>query len=91
MLLFFKVLSKEGVRVLLEIVLRNEKSAVGPENSRGSKCALRGLYYLSPFVREFQNCKELRNLFKEVAGQEMIPHCMSSNVPQVRSIRSKNI
>ncbi len=49
------------------------------------KLALRGLYYLSPFIRDFQNCREVRDLFKEVVGEDVIPHCCFSNVPQVRT------
>ena len=86
-----KVLSEKGVEVMREIVLRNESSAVGPENARGSKKALRGLYYLSPFVRDFQNCPQLRNYFKEIVGEALIPHCLLSNDPQVNfSVPSKD-
>ncbi len=66
-----------------QIVFRNEKYAVGPENARGFKLALRGLYYLSPFIRDFQNCKELKEMFKNIIGEEIIPHPSFSNVPQV--------
>eukprot|EP00095_Tigriopus_kingsejongensis_P003427 maker-scaffold110_size354795-snap-gene-0.15 protein:Tk03427 transcript:maker-scaffold110_size354795-snap-gene-0.15-mRNA-1 annotation:"hypothetical protein" len=79
----FQVLSSEGVRVVKEIVMRNEKSAVGPEFARGQKLALRGLYYLSPFVRDFQNCPELADFFQEMVGEKLIPACCFSNVPQV--------
>ena len=78
-----QVLSKEGVRVIHEIVFRNEGCSVNPENARGLKLALRGLYYLSPFVRDFQNCRELRELFRQIAGEELIPHPALSSVPQV--------
>ncbi len=86
----FQVLSDEGVRVMREIVLRNEKSAVGPENSRGLKKALRGLYYLSPFVRDFQTCPELMRYFEEITGEPLIPHCLLSNVPQVNISVERN-
>ena len=79
---FSQVLSAEGVRVMREIVLRHESKSVGPESARGLKLALRGLYYVSPFVRDFQNCAEVRNLFREIVGEEMIPHPSYSNVPQ---------
>lgn len=79
----FQVLSAEGIRVIKEIVFRNEKYAVGPEHARGGKLALRGLYYLSPFIRDFQNCKELAEFFETIVGEKLIPACCFSNVPQV--------
>ena len=76
-------MSKEGVRVMKEIVLRNESSGVGPEHARGNKIALRGLYYLSPFVRDFQQCNELKEFFKVLVGEELIPHGNLCSSPQV--------
>ena len=67
-----------------EITLRHERSSVSPKHARGMKLALRGLYYLSPFVRDFQNCNELRDMFRKVVGEELIPHPALSSVPQVR-------
>jgi len=69
--------------VCKQIALKHEKSAVPPASARGKKKGLRGLYYLSPFIRDFQNCEEVRSLFNHVAGEEVIPHCCFSNVPQV--------
>ena len=66
-----------------EIVLRNESAGVGPEHARGNKIALRGLYYLSPFVRDFQQCEELKEFFKIIVGEELIPHGNLSSCPQV--------
>ena len=62
------MLSEEGVKVIREIVLRNESRAVPPKNARGQKYALRGLYYLSPFIRDFQNSIELRDHFEKIVG-----------------------
>ena len=67
-----------------EIALRNEKSAVGPKNMRGAKNGLRGVYYLSPFIRDLQNCQELLDLYEDLIGERVIPHCCFSNVPQVK-------
>ena len=78
-----QVLSKEGVRVMRDIVLKNESAGVGPEHARGNKIALRGLYYLSPFVRDFQHCNKLREFFKVLVGEELIPHGNLSSCPQV--------
>ena len=71
-----------------EIVLRYESSGVGPEHARGNKIALRGLYYLSPFVRDFQQCNELKEFFKVLVGEELIPHGNLSSSPQVLHIQS---
>lgn len=79
--------SQEGMDVLMRIIKREEIHAVSPKNARGSKFALRGLYYLSPFVRDLQKCQELRNHFCNVVGEEIIPHPSYSNSPQVKTMR----
>ena len=76
-------MSAEGVRAMLSIALKYQTEGVGPEFARGNKIALRGLYYKSPFIRDFQNCTQLRKAFKEIVGQELIPDPSFSNVPQV--------
>ena len=48
---------------MLKIVMNHESKGIGPQHSRGNKIALRGLYYYSPFIRDFQNSKELLNIF----------------------------
>jgi hypothetical protein len=83
---FFKVLSEEGLKVMRKIVLRHESAGVPPEFARGCKIALRGLYYLSPFIRDFQNCAELREIFSNIVGEELIPHANFSSCPQVSDI-----
>ena len=75
--------SKEGVEVLNDIINREEHEACPPESHRGNKMSLRGLYYFSPFVRDLQQCQELRNLFCKIAGEELIPHPSLSNSPHV--------
>lgn len=71
---------------MLKIVKRHESKGIGPEFSRGNKIALRGLYYYSPFIRDFQNCPELKAIFREVAGEDLVPHPSFSSVPQVMLI-----
>ena len=78
------------MRVMREIVLRNKPFAVGPDHTRGNKIALRGLYYLSPFVRDFQQCEELKEFFKILVGEELIPHGNLSSCPQVLPTLTKN-
>ncbi len=84
-IVILQVLSAEGVRVAKEIAFKNQPSAVGPGNIRGTKTGLRGGYYLSPWLRDLQNCKELLDFFEEFVGEPLIPHCTFSNVPQVGS------
>ena len=71
-----------------EIVLRHESKAVPPKFARGNKLALRGLYYISPFVRDFQNCRELSEYFEELAGEKLVPASCFSNVPHVSCLVS---
>lgn len=79
----FQIFTEEGIRVLRKIIEREECRAVSPKNARGSKYALRGLYYLSPFVRDVQECQLLRDHFHNIAGEELIPHPNLSSSPQV--------
>ena len=85
----FQVFSEEGMRVLKKIIKREESLGVPPSSSRGNKIALRGLYYMSPFVRDVQTCKELREHFKAIAGEELVPHPSFMNSPQVSLICSR--
>jgi hypothetical protein len=84
-----QVLSQEGVKVITEIVLRNEAEGNGmiKKNNRGRKKIMRGLYYFSPFIRDFQNCQELREVFGNIVGEELIPHGNISSDPQVKHSR----
>lgn len=73
-----------------EIVLRNEKHYINPETNRGNRNILRGLYYLSPFVRDFQNYRRLIDYFETLIGEPLIPHCLFMNAPHVNiSLPSK--
>jgi len=76
----FQVLSKEGVKVMREIVLRNRPSG-GP--SRGSRVALRGLYYTSPWVRDLHNCPVLLAAVSSAAGEQLVPTHHINAAPQV--------
>jgi len=79
----FQVFSEEGMRVLRKIIAREENQGVPPSSARGNKIALRGLYYLSPFVRDMQACPKLREHFRMIAGEELVPHPSLCNSPQV--------
>lgn len=82
----FQVLSQEGIEVLREIIEKNEKALCPPKSMRGAKKGFRGGYYLSPFIRDLQNCRELLDFFGELVGEPLIPHCTFSNVPNVRNM-----
>ena len=77
----FQILSDEGLKVVREIVAREENRAVA--SARGSKRALRGLYYSSPFIRTMQSCPEILDHFAKIVGQPLVPHSCFSNSPQV--------
>jgi len=78
-----QVFSQEGIDVLKKIIKREEKQGVPPSSARGNKIALRGLYYMSPFVRDLQTCPKLREHFRQIAGEELVPHPSLTNSPQV--------
>jgi len=79
----FQVFSQEGMDVLMKIIKREEKQGVPPSSARGNKIALRGLYYMSPFVRDLQTCPKLCEHFRQIAGEELVPHPSLTNSPQV--------
>ena len=78
-----QILSEEGVKVLLEIIKREDHRANDPGHSRGNKRTIRGLYYSSKFIRDLQNCQKLRDLLHKICGEELLPHPSYSNSPQV--------
>ena len=67
----------------MEIIKREEKRGVFDVRARGNKIALRGLYYWSPWIRDLQACPKLREIFRQIAGEELVPHPSFSNSPQV--------
>jgi hypothetical protein len=71
------------MEVLRKIIKREEKQGVPPSSARGNKIALRGLYYMSPFVRDLQACPKLREHFRQIAGEELVPHPSFANSPQI--------
>jgi hypothetical protein len=80
----FQVFSQEGMRVIKKIIRREEKNIpIGPASSRGNKTILRGLYYVSPWIRDLQACKRLCDHFCEIAGEPLVPHPSFCNSPQV--------
>ena len=76
----FQFLSRKGVEVMKKIVLR-EKPDCGP--SRGSRVALRGLYYTSPWVRDLHNCPQVLEMISNIAGEPLVPTHHINAAPQV--------
>lgn len=68
---------------MMDIVQKHEPEAIGANHTRGKKTCLRGLYYSSPFIRDFQCCEELKDLFQCLVGEELVPHPNFCSVPQV--------
>jgi len=79
----FSLLSEEGVKAINDIIKRESHRAPDTSASRGNKKIIRGLYYTSKFIRDLQNCRELRDFFKKICGEELVPHPSYSNSPQV--------
>jgi hypothetical protein len=71
----FQLLSKEGVRVVHDIVVGLKKYAV--RNERNYE--LRGIYYLSPFIRALMNCPIFLGHLSKLAGEPVLPHFMLMN------------
>ena len=83
--IYFQVFSLEGLNVIKNIIKREENRGVAKKSGRGNKISLRGLYYLSPWIRDLQNCPELRSHFRDIAGEDLVPHPSFCNSPQVIS------
>ena len=79
-----QLLSEEGVKAINDIIKRESHRAPDTSASRGNKKIIRGLYYTSKFIRDLQNCRELRDFFKKICGEELVPHPSYSNSPQVK-------
>jgi len=76
----FRVLSDAGVRAMREIISKNEHRAFASE--RVPKC-LRGLGYLSDFVRDFTYCPEMQEHLGKCAGEAVWPHDIHMNIAQI--------
>ena len=77
-----QILSKEGLKVIRRIVER-EMPDVAP--SRGSRTALRGLFYTSPWFRDFHSSRELLDHVSAIAGERLVVTHDLPSAPQVNS------
>lgn len=78
----FQILSKEGLRVLREIVKR-ETPSVAP--SRGSRIAIRGLHFTSPWVRDFHRCPLILDHVSSIVGEKLVITHDLPSAPHVNS------
>lgn len=79
----FSLLSEEGIKALLDIFKQQDHRAGDPSAARGNKKTIRGLYYSSKFIRDLQNCSQLREFLRKICGEDLVPHPSYSNSPQV--------
>jgi len=77
-----QVLSKEGLKVIRKIVKR-EMPDVAP--SRGSRTALRGVYYTSPWFRDFHSSPLLLDHVSAIAGERLVVTHDLPSAPQINS------
>mmetsp|Transcript_18163 Transcript_18163/g.46108 ORF Transcript_18163/g.46108 Transcript_18163/m.46108 type:complete len:327 (-) Transcript_18163:534-1514(-) len=73
----FRVLSEEGVKVMKEVVLRNQE-CYGHSDERISM-KIRGLAYLSDFIVDFNRSKEVDAVASLCSGEELCAHPMPMN------------
>ena len=72
----FRVLSSEGVKALRKVIDENESFAT--QNGRQPK-ALRGLGYISEFVRQLNYSPPILDLLSRISNAPMWPHSMPMN------------
>ncbi len=73
----FRLLSEEGVKALRSVVDSHE-SKYRKQNKRNN--SIRGLGYLSQFVRDFSYCPEVIAAFSKMANEPLWPHNMTMNL-----------
>jgi len=71
----FKVLSEEGATEARRICLELKKYAVQDQRS----CKLRGIWYLSPFLKDFMSCPEYLDHMEKIFGEPVLPSLYLSN------------
>ena len=73
----FRLLSSEGVKALRSVV-DSHKSKYLKQNNRNN--CIRGLGYLSQFVRDFSYCPQVIEAFSSIANENLWPHNMTMNL-----------
>jgi len=75
----FKILSDAGVQVIKNIILRERAHA----NRNHRNVELRGLYYLSPFIRDLMTNEIVLDHLSKMAGEPILPHFLLMDAPSV--------
>jgi len=75
----FSLLSQEGVRVVHDIIFREKNRAL--INHRNTE--VRGLYYLSPFIRDLVTSPVLLEHLEKFIGEPVVPHSLCMDTPSV--------
>lgn len=75
----FQLLSDKGVDIIKKIVMKNMN--IVKENERNSN--IRGLAYISTFIRDFSYCKRVIDLFSDITQNALCLHNCFMNIAQI--------
>jgi len=78
----FNLLSAEGLRVIRRIV---ERESVEAAPSRGSRIALKGMFYSSPFIRDMHTSPVLLDHVSAILGERVVVTHDLPSAPQINS------
>lgn len=80
----FKVLSKEGLKVLREIIdYHKENTSQLSNHTNRQAWAMRGLGYVSKFIQDFNKCPLVSNLMSIFAAKTVVAHGMPMNYSHI--------
>lgn len=80
----FKVLTDEGLRVLNEIIEHHKENTpqLSKQTNRQAWC-MRGLGYVSKFIRDFNRCPFVAKKMSLFAGKQITSHAMPMNFSHI--------
>lgn len=80
----FKLLSNEGLKVIREIIEHHKTNTprLSKHTNRQSWC-MRGLGYVSRFIRDFNRCNIIAKIMSYFAGKQLITHSMPMNYSHI--------
>lgn len=76
----FRILSDEGLRVVRSVYTKNKDFQLGKHRQARS---IRGLGYMSQFIRDFNNCPLLCTFFSHMAQEKLAAHTMPLNYSHI--------
>jgi hypothetical protein len=79
----FRLMSEEGVKVLREIVQKHSNNPMLKQSDNRTPLCLRGLGYVSPFVRDLNLSPEVTGLLESFAMDPLCAHTMPMNYSQI--------